>query len=125
LRGDKILWTGRPKNGLLFMPRNALLIPFSVLWGGFAIFWEYSVLTMRPRFHAAEAHQSAPIIFPIFGLALVCVGLLLIFGRFIVDMLVRRQTIYPVTNQRILFLRSWPGNAFATLNIAQLPTLTL
>jgi hypothetical protein len=125
LPGERILWSGQPKQGLLFTSRDILLIPFSLVWGGFAIFWEASVLTLLTKTHAGAARNPAPIFFPVFGAVFVCIGLFMIFGRFFVDMMIRSRTVYAATNQRILILRSGPANAFITLNLNRLPGLTL
>ena len=52
LKGEKIIWWGQPAQGLLFTSRDWFLVPFSLLFAGFAIFWELSVLntTNSPTF---------------------------------------------------------------------------
>ncbi len=36
--GEKLVWIGRPKKGIVFRSSDAFLIPYSLIWGGFAIF---------------------------------------------------------------------------------------
>ena len=42
--GESILWQGRPQRFTPFTPYDAYLIPFSLLWCGFAVFWEGLVI---------------------------------------------------------------------------------
>lgn len=92
-RDEKLIWTGRPYQGLMIRPADGLLIPFSLLWGGFAIFWEVSVF-----------QSGAPAFFLLFGAAFVIIGLYLIFGRFFHDMLRRRHVLYGLTDKRLIFM---------------------
>jgi hypothetical protein len=105
--GERLVWTGAPRKGVIFSGADILLIPFSLLWGGFAIVWEYIALSAR----------HAPKLFPLFGVPFVLVGLFLIFGRFIVDAWVRARTIYGLTDTRALVLRRLAGERLAAAGL--------
>ncbi len=106
LEDEKVLWSARPGQGLLFTGRDGLLIPFSLLWGGFAAFWETSVI-----------QKGAPLLFRLWGVPFVLLGLYFIVGRFAVDAWLRSKTYYAVTNQRILIARSGPFGNFTAVNL--------
>jgi len=114
LDGERIIWSGRPAQGFRLTGRDGLLIPFSVTWGGFAIFWEMLVV-QRP----------APFFFRLFGVPFVLAGLYFIAGRFLVDAWIRSKTSYAVTNQRILIARSEPFGKLVALSLSRLPNVEL
>ena len=70
--GEELLWSGAPEPGLHLQPGDGVRIPFSLAWCGFALFWEFSVVT-----------SGAPFLFPVFGAFFVAAGLYLVFGRYI------------------------------------------
>ena len=92
--GERVLWQGRPDTRGWFTAQDVFLIPFSLMWGGFAIFWEASALS------SSSARSS--VIFPLWGIPFVLIGLYLIFGRFFARRWVRNATFYAVTDRRVI-----------------------
>ncbi|MBQ4600827.1 MAG: hypothetical protein IJB17_04280 [Oscillospiraceae bacterium] len=89
--GEQILWRGKPEQGNLVTGRDAFMIPFSIVWCGFAVFWFVSVLV-----------SGAPVFFALFGIPFVVMGLYLVFGRFLWTAHMRKQTQYVITNRKII-----------------------
>lgn len=112
--GERLLWSGRPAQGLLFTLHDLFLVPFSILWCGFAIFWETSVMA-----------ANAPLLFKLWGVPFVLVGLYFVFGRFLVDAWLRSGTIYGVTDRRVLILRAAPFHSFISLDLVGLLDIRL
>ncbi len=91
------------------------MIPFSLLWGGFAFFWEYSVISTG----------QAPVFFMLWGIPFVAIGLHFIFGRFLVDAKQRANTSYGVTNQRVIIVSGISSKKIKSLNLRSLSDLSL
>jgi len=122
--GEKVVWEGRPKPGVLFTSADFLLIPFSIVWCAFAIFWTTtaSVVTWGP----SAAGRSTPAFpFPIFGLMFVAVGLYFVIGRFAVDAWLRGRTRYALTERRVLIVRAPPFGRVTALTLARLTEVSL
>ena len=92
LPGERIMWTGTLPSGILLQPGDAIRVPFSLMWGGFGNFWEWS----------GQHMGRAPDFFTLWGIPFVLAGLYLIAGRFFVDAWVQARTSYAVTCQRVL-----------------------
>lgn len=111
---EHLLWSGQPRMGLRLRPADVFMVPFSLLWGGFAIFWEWSVVK-----------QGAPFFFMLWGIPFVLVGFYLIVGRFFWDAYRRSQTYYGVTNQRALIVTKGLGAKVKSLQLRTLTDVTL
>lgn len=112
LPGERVVWRGRPHSGLIFRPIEIFLIPFSLLWGGFAVFWNVSAWTM----------DGDPT-FKLFGLPFLIAGLYITVGRFLLDISLRNRIAYFVTNKRILIEKQSVGSRTKSLDITRLPAL--
>lgn len=90
-----IVWQGRPEKGAMFTRQELVVIPFSLLWCGFAIFWEVTAF-----------RSGAPLFFKVWGMMFVLVGLYFVFGRFFTQKRRLNRTRYVITNQKIMLLQS-------------------
>ena len=102
LKDEGILWMGQPNPNIKYTSMDWFLIPFSIMWGGFAIFWELSALGIS--FVTSANGSNAPIIFPLFGIPFIIIGLYFIFGRFMYKKWKKKRTYYAITNKRVLIV---------------------
>ena len=110
LRSDeKLIWTGKPRTGIIFRQSDYALIPFSLFICGFAYVW------------VSKALQASPM-FALFGIPLVFGAFHTTIGRFLADARIRKYTRYGITNDRVIIKL---GNDLKSLNINSLPELTI
>ena len=101
---DRIKWTGRPESVHLFTNKDAFMIPFSIVWFGFALFWEIGVI-----------QDQAPLMFIIVGGAFLVIGLYITVGRFVHKLILLRNTAYVITEKVLLC------NQFGRVHVTSLP----
>lgn len=91
LPDEALVWTGRPDPAKHLGAMDAFLVPFSVLWLAFSIFWVVTAFT-----------GGAPIPFVLFGLPFVALGVYFVIGRFFYTASSKRRTVYGLTEGRAL-----------------------
>lgn len=106
--GETILWRGKPESGHLLGPQDAFMIPFSIFWCGFAVFW------------TVTAMSNAPFPFGLFGVPFVCVGLYITVGRFFHTAYLRKKTAYVITTGKIIRKR---GQRIDMLDAKTMPAI--
>jgi len=111
--GEKLLWADRPKGGIVLHGYDVFAIPFSLMWGGFAIFWESTVL-----------RTQGPIFMKLWGIPFVLVGLYMIIGRFFFDAKKRSNTVYGLTEDRIIIKSGIFRKTIKSLNIRTLSDIS-
>jgi hypothetical protein len=107
--GERLLWTGQPDPKRHFDRVDLYLVPFSLMWGGFAIFWESAAIISGDPF------------FFIWGIPFVAFGLYFIAGRFFVKARRKRRTYYAVTDRRVLSVVR--GGATRAMFLDLIPTI--
>ncbi len=111
--GESLLWAGRPRQGIVFRGSDGFMIPFSIVWCAFAVFWMFSAFS-----------SGAPIFFLMFGSIFVIAGLHFVFGRFFVEALQRKHTFYGVSNERVLILSGVFAEKQKSLSLSTLTDLS-
>ncbi len=96
--GERIVWQGAPARGLRLTRRDLMLVPFSMVWLSFVIFWNIGV----------GHSDGAPLPFRLFGLLFLLIGLFFFVGRFLVDAWLRGRTRYVLTGRRAAIERAGP-----------------
>lgn len=110
LPGESVLWKGHPEKGRLFTGTDFFVIPFSVFWLGFALFWELAAIDSGIPFMM------------LWGLPFISIGVYLLFGRFIHKAYLRTRTFYVITNKKLIIKR---GKRLTMYTAKDLPPATL
>lgn len=117
---ERLLWADRPKPGFTLHREDVFLIPFSLLWGGFAIFWEAGVAGLW-----GNATRSSPVssFMMLWGIPFVLIGQYFMWGRFIYASWKKKRTYYGVTDRRVIVVQNAWRKQVASAYIDTLPTL--
>ena len=112
--GEQVLWTGNPVQGMRLRPSDWVMIPFSLMWCGFVVFWNVGVW-----------NDHAPLFARAWGLPFLAFGIYFLVGRFVVDAISRSRTVYALTDQRVLIVRNLFSQKTTSLSLASLPQINL
>ena len=107
--GEFLLWEGGPVPGIHLQPGDAAMIPISILWCCFAIFWEFTAIS-----------NGTPFFFALWGIPFLLAGLYMVVGRFFHTAWKLKQTYYGVTDTRVILMEH---NGTKFLTYRQIPML--
>jgi hypothetical protein len=118
--GESILWAGQPNSGVIFRKDDIFLIPFSLFWGGFSIFWEAGVLGLWGGNHGKGDSWTFGMIW---GVPFVLIGQYLIWGRFFYDAWLKKRTHYAVTSRRVIVVQTGWKRRMVSAFLDSLPAI--
>jgi hypothetical protein len=117
--GENVVWIGQPSSAFVLHKEDTFLVPFSLLWGGFAIFWELSVIGVWGSPNAANPWTFGML----WGIPFVLIGQYMIWGRFFYAAWKKRRTHYAVTNRRVMVVQNAWTRQMASAYLDSLPAL--
>lgn len=112
--GERLLWSGRPRQGLVFRFEDIFIIPLALFWTV-----SMSVAVISGKF--AEETSVPPLLMVPFLL----LGAHFAVGRTVVDILSRRRTSYGVTSNRIIIVHGIMDRHVIALELKTLPGVVL
>lgn len=107
---EKLIWSGRPRQGIFLRPNDSIILPFAGLW-----------CVMAVTGLILAVFSTSPLISLALSIVPAIVGFYLAVGRFRVDANIRKNTAYFLTNQRVIFLTSEGASGFKFIELAKLP----
>jgi hypothetical protein len=110
--GEQALWSGVPRQGVVFHWVDAILIPAGLLWSAFSIVW----LTL-----AVRSGAPSPLLIP--GVVFAAFGVYVAGGRFLVQAAQRAGTCYGVTDRRVLVVSGVVRRRVHQAALAELPVV--
>ena len=118
--GESVLWAGQPNPRTIFHRDDLYLIPFSLLWGGFAIFWEAGISGYWGSGPNAGKQWAFGMLW---GIPFVLAGQYIIWGRFLYAAWKKKRTHYAVTERRVIVVQNGWRRQMASAYVDTLPTL--
>ena len=106
--GERVLWRGAPRQGFRFQAQDWFAVPFAAVWLGLVLSFFFAGEA------APESDPAANFVLPFFLL----VGVWMLAGRFIADMLGRSRTEYVLTNRRAIIEGGVFRRSMRSVNLA-------
>jgi hypothetical protein len=90
-QGEQLRWVGQPDPRVRLTAADLFLVPFSIMWASFMVFWEFKAI-----------ETGASVFFILWGIPFVLIGLYITVGRFIYKRGRQLMTVYGLTDSRAI-----------------------
>ena len=121
--GEHVLWQGRPDPGIEWRQMLSPTSLFGVVFTAFSLFWMGAAAAM------IWGTGDAPgifVLFPLFGLPFLLIGLFMMGGNVVWAAYLRRSTIYSVTTRQVFIARdTGAGRTLEAIRIANITDIAL
>lgn len=107
-QNEKVFWEGAPSFWPFFLGRSLALTIFGIFWMGFLSI-----------FFIASSATPGPFNYFIFITPHFWIGLFVLFGPPIYNVLVFKHTYYAITDKRVIIQKGWIGRDFEMIDFDQ------
>ncbi len=111
--GETLLWSGRPRQGIIVKMRDVVIIPFLLFGGIFA--W---------MFIKSTDFNDDWMRF-VFGGVWISYAVFVLFGRFLIDRYLRSKTYYGLTNERAIVVSGFFSRSVSSVSLKYLLDLSI
>ena len=109
LNGEKLIWSGKPKQGIVFRKNDIFVIPFSILWLLLCFLAISTILKTQ-----------VPNLLLLVVIPIALLGLFFLVGRYVLDVKRRNKIKYWLTDQRIVIKGEKLKNEFKSISTEDL-----
>ncbi|MEW6411426.1 MAG: hypothetical protein AB1483_03015 [Candidatus Zixiibacteriota bacterium] len=113
--GERILWTGHPRGGLVFRGSDIPFTLFGIIWLSFVLTAAFNALTF----------EEIPIPVLVVLVPFLAIGLYIVLFRFLHDAWRRSRTYYSLTDRRVIIVTGWFKLEVMSLSLRTLPGMSL
>lgn len=106
-KDERVLWAGRPRQGIVFVHHDLWVIPLGIAAMGFGAFVIFRILS-----HNEDGSVGS-------GIPLILIGLYLSFARLLGDAGLRKRTVYGLTDKRIVIVTGLALRVVKAWNLRQ------
>lgn len=121
--GEHVLWQGRPDPGIEWRQMLSPTSLFGVVFTAFSLFWMGAAAAM---IWGTGDTPGIFVLFPLFGLPFLLIGLFMMGGNVVWAAYLRRSTIYSVTTRQVFIARdTGAGRTLEAIRIANITDIAL
>ncbi len=110
--GERLVWTGQPKQGVVFTGMDVIALPFGIFWLLLSLVFVAMAIFGDP--------DEISWVFVCIGLPFVFIGMQMTFIRFFMDKNRRAKTFYAVTDKRAIVVEAYSPPRIFTYEQADL-----
>jgi hypothetical protein len=112
--GERLLWSGQPRQGLRFTLLDIYVIPLTLVWASLTALAVVESLS-------GEVGRGVPVVAALF----VPIALYITVGRFIVDIRQRARTHYALTSERVVVISGLLSREVTSIPLRSLGEVSL